>query len=208
MDIEDIENELGIGIEIIPITDEKNIEILETRQESVRTILNETQINFDSSDQQINPVKCFWCRNNFSGEVFSIPVRYNPSHYPVPNGTAETKSFVEKEVSVAERKMMQAESIPVVVEENFDLDGIFCSGECRQAFLESNIQDPIYKDSIALLKMYDGNKYVPAMSWRTLSDYGGNLSIDEFRNINSAKKTEYRENPLNIGERYLERDFI
>lgn len=199
MDIEDIETELGIEF---PITDEKNIEI-EIKKDSIRTKLNETLLC-----SQDNPVKCFWCRSSFSGEVFSIPIRYNPSHYPVPNGTAETKSFVEKEVTVAERKMMEEEKIPVIVEENFDLDGIFCSGQCRQAFLETNIQDSLYKDSIALLKMYDDNKYVPAMSWRTLSDYGGNLSIDEFRNINASKKMEYRENPLNIGERYLERDFI
>ena len=75
----DIENELEIEI---PIFDEKEVEV-EVKQELVRTKLN----------HQINLTKCFWCRNSFSGKIFSIPTRYIPRHYPVPNGTAETRSF-------------------------------------------------------------------------------------------------------------------
>ena len=194
MEIEDVENELEIEI---PISDEKEVEI-KIEREFVRTKLN----------SQIDSIKCFWCRNIFSGDVFSIPVNYIPSHYPVPNGTAETKSFVEKEVTRAERKMMQEEGIPVTVGETFQLDGVFCSGECRQAFLEENSLNPIYRDSISLLRLYDRNKYIPAMSWRTLKSYGGIYDVEEFRRINLSKKASMRENPINIGEKYLERDFI
>jgi hypothetical protein len=194
MEIEDIENELEIEI---PISDEKEVEV-EVKQELIRTKLN----------HQINSTKCFWCRNSFSGEIFSIPTHYIPSHYPVPNGTAETKSFVEKEVTRAERRMMQEEKTPVTMGETFELDGVFCSGECRQAFLEEHVQDPIYRDSVALLKLYDDTKYVPAMSWRLLREYGGRFTVEEFREKNASKKVKYRENSINIGERYLERDFI
>jgi hypothetical protein len=190
------DEETGIGIEF-PISDETHTEI-EIKQESVRTNLN----------NQINDVKCFWCRNSFYGDVYSIPIKYNPSHYSVPNGTAETKSFVEREVTIAERKMMEEEKLEVTVDESYLWDGAFCSGECRQAFLEEHVNEPLYKDSISLLKRCDSEGYYPAMSWRTLSEYGGKYSVDEFRRINSSKKSQYRENPINIGERYLERDFI
>ena len=62
------------------------------------------------------------------------------------------KSFVEKEVTIMERKRMEDEGIPVIKEEDYVLDGIFCLGHCRQAFLETNINAPFYKDSPALLK--------------------------------------------------------
>ena len=103
---------------------------------------------------------------------------------------------------------MEEEKIPVIKEESFNLDGVFCSGECRQAFLEANKQDPLYRDSFFLLKMYDSVRYVRALSWRVLIDYGGTLDINEYRQINFSKKIEYRENPINIGKKYIERDFI
>jgi hypothetical protein len=191
---EDMEDELEIEI---PISDEKQEEV-EVKQELVRTKLN----------SHINLIRCFWCRNSFSGKIYSIPTKYIPSHYPVPNGTAETKSFVEKEVTRAERKMMEEEGTPVTMGETFELDGVFCSGECRQAYLEEHIQEPIYRDSVALLRMYDRVGYVPAMSWRLLRTYGGLYDIEEFRQINASKKPQLRENVINIGERYLERDYI
>ena len=116
--------------------------------------------------------------------------------------------FVEKEVTRAERKMMQEEGTPITLGETFELDGVFCSGECRQAFLEEHVQDFIYKDSVALLKLYDDTKYVPAMSWRLLKEYGGRFTVEEFRNKNASKRLILRENVINIAEKYLERDFI
>ena len=190
--IEDIE---------IPInSDEKQEDVKEVKQDESFT---RTDIN-----SQINQIKCWWCRNEFQGNIFSIPVSYIRSHYPIPNGTAETKSFVEKEVTRAERKMMQEEGVPVTVEESFKLDGIFCSGECRQAFLEEHINEKTYRDSIALLVKYDRTKYSPAMSWKKLKEYGGNLTIEEFRQENAERKVSSRENPINIGRQYLERFFI
>jgi hypothetical protein len=94
---------------------------------------------------------CYHCRHNFNMQPLSIPIKYYPK------------------------------------ENKFDSDGVFCSFNCMLAYIHER-NSFIYKDSgchINLLyKMLYGvknSKIIPAPSWKLLKNYGGTLSIEEFR---------------------------
>lgn len=72
----------------------------------------------------------------------------------------------------------------------FECDGVFCSFNCIVAYLAEHNQYR-YKDStVLLLMMYrhifnkhrDITKISPSPSWKLLKEYGGHLSIEEYRN--------------------------
>lgn len=81
--------------------------------------------------------------------------------------------------------------------DKYIVDGIYCSFNCVLAFIESN-NDYIYNDSYRLLSniyynLFDINinKLEKAPSWRLLKEYGGEKSIEEFRD--NFVKIIYRE---------------
>jgi hypothetical protein len=65
--------------------------------------------------------------------------------------------------------------------------GIFCSFPCVLAFINSHKNESLYKDSKSLLyslyyKLYATEmKIKPANDWQCLKNYGGNMTIEEFR---------------------------
>jgi hypothetical protein len=67
-------------------------------------------------------------------------------------------------------------------------DGIFCSKPCVLAFINDNIQNPIYSMSEFLLhkmcaEIYGADtQFFPAPHWRLLTKFGGYMSTLEFRN--------------------------
>ena len=78
-----------------------------------------------------------------------------------------------------------------VVKDYYETDGSFCSFNCCLAFIRDNRHNQLYQHSEELLmRMYVDVFHItvtnmgsinPAPSWRLLRDYGGCLSIDEFR---------------------------
>ena len=74
--------------------------------------------------------------------------------------------------------------------------GHFCSFNCAKSY-NLNINDSLIWKRCSLLNLLyyqTYNKYVditPAASWLILTDYGGNLSIDEFRNNFIFNTKEY-----------------
>lgn len=99
----------------------------------------------------------------------------------------------------------------------FECDGIFCSFNCIVAYLQEHNQYR-YKDSnVLLLMMYrhifkkhrDITKIVPSPSWKLLKEYGGHLSIDEYRNciINCVEYKSlqqlYNHQQININSQLL-----
>ena len=73
---------------------------------------------------------------------------------------------------------------------HFLVDGVFCSFNCCLAFIQENSKNMLYDKSKQLLyKMYmicfpqipETQAIIAAPHWRLLKDYGGHLSIEEFR---------------------------
>ena len=98
-------------------------------------------------------ILCHWCKHNFNYSPIGCPISYK----------SKPKS-------------------------HFIVDGIFCSFNCCLAFINENKHNSLYDDSINLLyNMYNtyNNKshfINPAPHWKLLSCFGGNKSIEEFRN--------------------------
>lgn len=78
----------------------------------------------------------------------------------------------------------------------YEVDGLFCSPECCLAFIndeKTKAGGSKYADSERYLYNMLGltTKCQPANSYRLLKEYGGNLSIQQFRNNNKSIKYEF-----------------
>ena len=104
----------------------------------------------------VTHINCWWCRHSIPITIhpLGMPIRYNKSN------------------------------------EYFDTEGMFCSFNCMCSYLHDNVNVSQYKDSGALIylmykqifNVYPHNMNIKkAPSWKLLKEYGGNLSIEEFR---------------------------
>lgn len=90
----------------------------------------------------------------------------------------------------------------------FRVEGIFCSFSCIQAYMRTQ---PDYTDKLYLLKyMYKAltgslkNNFTPAPSRYVLTDFGGHLSIDNFRKLSYENKTyQMIEYPMFLSRNYV-----
>ena len=141
--------------------------------------------------------KCFWDRNPIPEGVIPIgcPIKFTP-----PKATKTYHSEISKETytitenlsnkKTKEVQKSQDRRITVDPRGYYHTDGIFCSFNCCMAYIQSpeNRHNPLYRYSESLLmKMYqelNGNvnlEIVPAPNWRMLGEFGGTLSISQFR---------------------------
>lgn len=141
---------------------------------------------------------CFWCRHRFSTLPIGCPLRYLPTQVV---RTILSKSEDSSTYSIKENV---SESLCSSIHEDtvrkayFETDGIFCSFNCCLAFINDNAHKSRYRQSKTLLSnMYAAAvgtcvaQIQPAPSWRLLSEYGGHMSIDEFRQ--TFNKVQYSE---------------
>jgi hypothetical protein len=140
---------------------------------------------------QIERTFCFWCRNAFDGRPIGCPIRYVSSKIH-----KKCISDISKESYVINQSITEKSCMSYTPKDNelishgyYETDGVFCTFNCCLAWIEDNYHDPLYKNSSSLLlKLYTDIfkptkivKIFPAPSWRLLVDYGGTLSIENFR---------------------------
>ncbi|HMP28235.1 MAG TPA: hypothetical protein PKD85_01460 [Saprospiraceae bacterium] len=119
---------------------------------------------------------CWWCRHSFQTSPIGCPMKYNP----------HKSSGVEKERY--DQKMRNI-GLGSCDDKNdfFETIGIFCSFPCCKAYILDQRGSLKYNESSTLLsllflKLYGKAPEFPhAPSWKLLKDYGGHLSIAEFR---------------------------
>ena len=132
---------------------------------------------------------CFWCRSPFETRPIGCPVKYVASqavkryHSHISRDT-----YTIKESIPHSKTMLDEPNISVSLGEYYETDGVFCSFNCCQAFINDNHHNRTYNMSNSLLmKMYNtmiGAQVVrisPAPHWRTLEHYGGHMNILKFR---------------------------
>ncbi len=104
---------------------------------------------------------CFHCKSTFSTSPIGIPIKYIPKKFNI-----KTESMIN---------------------DYFYTYGVTCSWPCCLAYILEHSHLPFYRNSKSLLyslyyKLYQTElKIKPAPSWECLKDYGGKLTIDEFR---------------------------
>jgi hypothetical protein len=152
-----------------------------------------------------NMYDCFWCRNSIPQNVMAVgcPLKFVPnqsvkSYY---SEISKDNYTIKENITNNRLKIIEDEGDDrlKIIENNYYLtDGIFCSFNCCMAYIEDNKNDSRYNLSeMLLLKMYHDiySKNVDiidkAPHWRKLGRYGGDLSIEQFRD--SFNKIEYKE---------------
>ena len=162
---------------------EKNITFLDSSRE-LKTC-NISVIDFNSN-KNVNILKyhCFWCRHPFTSSPIGCPVSHKPrtikKHYV---------SEINQIEYTMEENMLKSNSKSTEDKDIYFTDGIFCSFNCCRAFIEDNkyINNKYDNSMMLLLKMYkeltgqQPTNITMAPHWRTIKQYGGHLTINEFR---------------------------
>jgi len=140
---------------------------------------------------------CFWDRNPIPDNVsaLSCPIYYNPqtitkSYYShISKGNYTLKSDLTTD-------MTNNDAIKCIGSSYYTSEGVFCSTNCVQAWINEHYTDPKYDFSSTLLLQIvqecnpnkEITKIIPAGDWRILNEYGGYKTIEEFReNFNKIK---------------------
>ena len=150
-----------------------------------------SMIDFDSKKEvTLLRYHCFWDRHPFNTQPIGCPIKYVPDHAIKKYYSYISKdTYTIKQDVSKERCKTLDENIKVRKGGYYETDGVFCSFNCCQAYINANKHDRRYDhSSVLLLKMYtemtNTEKNVsisPASHWRTLSCYGGHQNIVRFR---------------------------
>ena len=190
--------------ELSELNKNTSIDIISFLDESKRLFqCNVSMIDFSTGkNTEYLKYKCYWCRCSFDTMPIGCPISYVSSkakktyysevskdNYSIrENITKYKKNLVSKtNLFVTKNKTTTVE---IDKDEYYITDGIFCSFNCAKAFIKDNKHDSMYEHSDNLLvKLYiDMNsgdvkniKINPAPHWRLLNDFGGHLTIENFR---------------------------
>lgn len=151
---------------------------------------------------EVIPTEAYESDKNFSDKVF----------YDKKFLTVKEREDYESDPKTDKTKLK--------IREYFDGEGIFCSFNCMLSYyLENQSKNVRYKDTptlINLLYYYIFGKYPEkiskASSWKMLKDFGGDLSIEEFRkNFNNITYKDMNQYIKRIGppvqELFIEESF-
>lgn len=160
--------------------------------------------NFKTSD-----IRCFWDHHTFDTVGIFCPLSYRPKQV-AKLGQTEVKqrsknisdlnidNFMIKENIPKNKDISTLNNIIEITDAYYEVDGIFCSPECCLAFIndqKTKVGGSKYFDSKRLLynmlNLTKEEDIFPANDFRLLKCYGGNLSIEQFRNNN--KSISYQE---------------
>lgn len=131
---------------------------------------------------------CYWCRHPFDSSPIGCPINYKPKIISRTYNSEISKDVFSVLESIPRKTSISNPAISNVnPTESYETDGVFCSFNCALAFANENKLNPMYSRSVSLLnRIYSdiaekGLVLTPAPSWRLLEEYGGTLTIDEYR---------------------------
>ena len=149
---------------------------------------------------------CFWCRHPFPYRPLSVPIAYVPNrlhkryHSEITQDSYILRENIDRLESLVKDGLENGPGAVSVFSQPRDYyitDGCFCSFNCALAFIKDNRTDPKYNDSETLLnKIYyevygsHSTPFEASPSWRLLRNYGGHLTIEDFRR--NLLKIDYR----------------
>jgi len=147
-----------------------------------------TMVDYKSGEPNTGTC-CFWCRHAFDHIAIGCPLRYVSSdvYKECTSEITKEKYTIFQKITPKTREKL-GETFSSVKKEYYVTDGIFCSFNCCLAFIRDKCPSPEYGGSETLLKkMYvrcfsvGSPEITAAPSWRLLREYGGFMTIDEFR---------------------------
>ena len=165
-----------------------------------------SMVDFNTNKEiiQCSAYDCFWCRNLIPNNVIDIgcPIKYAPTQAVKTyySEISKDKYTIKENITTKREETIKKdiENKLTIIDKNYYLtDGIFCSFNCCMAYIDDNKYNSLYDMSeCLLLKMY--HDFYPskvasidkAPHWRKLKQYGGDLTIEQFRD--SFNKIEYQ----------------
>jgi hypothetical protein len=145
--------------------------------------------------------RCYWDHHTFEGIGIFCPISFRPKQV-AKMGRSEVKdtdkisNFMVKENIPKCKDISTLNNLIEVTDAYYEVDGVFCSPECCLAFIndeKTKANGSKYNESERLLHFMLGLTFrlLPANHFRLLKEYGGNLTIEQFRNNNKSIKYEY-----------------
>ncbi len=144
--------------------------------------------------QNKTDMSCFWCRHQFNTIPIGCPIKYISPQFVKQYYSEITKDKYTIKENITRNKYKNRDELIKKDKNNkfsdsyyYETDGIFCSFNCCLAFINDNYRNNLYSDSKFLLakiymELFDHEFNIkPAFSWRLLKQYGGEMSIEEFR---------------------------
>ena len=150
-----------------------------------------------------NKYNCYWCRHKFSSIPIGCPIDYisnimtknyhsevSKDNYIIKQNITRSKRdfFIKKSFTFTSIKENKIPNLNVENREVYICDAVLCSFNCCKAFIKENKHNRLYEQSDMLLtKLYAEITNIkdvtinPAPSWRLLEEYGGDLTINQFR---------------------------
>ena len=135
-------------------------------------------------------IRCHWCHHEFSGTPLGCPIKFENSKL-IKNYYSEVIKDDNRLVSNISKLQFNnsVESNDFFLEksEYYITEGVFCSFNCCLSYINLNKYNPIYFLSktylITIFETMFKQEFnvIEAPSWKLLKNYGGNMSIDEFR---------------------------
>jgi hypothetical protein len=173
-----------------------------------------SMIDFSSGkDVLLMKYHCYWCRHSFDTDPIGCPINYisNKAVKKYYSEVSKDNYIIKENITKYKRNFLNIKNnsqqifipnnnslstINIDKNEYYETDGVFCSFNCCKAFINDNKHHYVYQHSnLLLLKLYydivkNDNSVIninPAPHWRLLTEYGGYLSINQFReNFNKA----------------------
>jgi hypothetical protein len=151
-------------------------------------------------------IRCYWDHHTFDGIGIFCPLSYRSKQVAKisqtevklrpADGTLDLNSFMVKENIPKCKDISTCNNLIEITDAYYEVDGLFCSPECCLAYIndeKTKAGGSKYSDSERLLHFMLGltSKISPANNFRLLKEYGGNLSIEQFRKNNKSIKYEY-----------------
>ena len=182
---------------ISSIDQENSVCFLDENKKSNKCIV--TMVDFMNKKKipETSTIHCFWCKHSFTTCPIGCPIKFVNSSIEKSYVSQITKDKYYMKENITKEKLsslsdlVKDESnieIHPIVNDYYLTDGNFCSFNCVLSFIKDNNHDMFYRESYSLLHcLYEQfigqkmKKIIPSPHWRLLQNFGGNLTIDEFR---------------------------
>ena len=171
---------------------DKNTDNISFLDEAKRSHTCQVSMIDFQSNKSVNLLRyhCFWCRNPFECQPIGCPIKYIS-----PQVIKKYYSYISKDTytikeNITKDNKSKLTSSQFTVNDNtyYQTDGVFCSFNCCQSYINDNKHNILYNHSnMLLLKLYNDlldqkmTIIPPAPDWRLLEHYGGILNIIQFR---------------------------
>lgn len=156
----------------------RSIYFIDPNKEKVKMWVNMVDIVQAGALPRFTNEYCWWCRSSFTTHPIGCPLRYHSENLPPLKKKRAIKRLLDANLPVDDGI------------DFFETEGIFCTFPCVKAYIIDNLSksdNNDYRRSLTLLtfmyqKLMGEKQMIPAAgSWKTLINYGGHLTPEEFR---------------------------